>query len=415
MRTFVLLALGCMAVASLLAQKNNPIFAITNDNSLGTGNFWMNISEVNPRTGQLVRPLFERSRTSYALYDGISKIKTQGDRVLVNGQQLSSNQFPTATMVAAAALDSRHNRLFITPMQIPELRWVDLDDNNTTLKVYCVKLPSLTNQDLADPANHITRMVINADGYGYALTNNARHLIRFTTGKKRTITDLGPVNDDGRHPTISIHNQCTSFGGDMVADKDGNLYVISAYQAVFKVNVPNRSAEYLGNIKGLPAHYTTNGAAITTDGELVVSSANSTDGYFKVDMTTWESEKISGNNKVAASSDLASPYFAFTKKGDVVTTNTRAIPPVVQKVSVYPNPVTEGMFRVSFDNRETGRYTVQLTDLAGRTVLQKAIAVGNEKQLIEIEVPALLGKGMYLVKILNSNKKAVYSDKILVE
>jgi hypothetical protein len=416
MRTNILLIALVFTFTNTLAQKSNKVFAITNDNSLGSGYLWMNISEVDPKSGQLIRPLFERSKTGYALYDGISKVKTFSDQIEINGQQVTSNQFPTATMVAAAAFDNRHNRLFITPMQIPELRWVDMDDNNTTLKVYCAKLPSLSNQDLTDPANHITRMVINSDGYGYALTNDANHLFRFTTGKKLTITDMGSINDAGENQTISIHNKCSSFGGDMIADNTGNLYVISAYHAVFKVDVTNRTAVYLANIKGLPHNYTTNGAAINAAGELIVSSANSTEGYFKVNMSNWESEKISGENKVTATSDLASPYFAFDKKPAIENT---IIPgsniPVLQKISVYPNPVTEGLFRVSFDNKETGRYIVQLMDLAGRTVLQKSINVGSEKQLVEIEVPEKLSKGMYMLKVVNANGKKVYSDKILVE
>jgi Secretion system C-terminal sorting domain len=416
MRTNILLIAVLFTLTNSFAQKNQKVFAITNDNSLGSGYLWMNISEIDPATGQVLRPLFDRSKTSYALYDGISKVKTYSDQVEINGQKVSSNQFPTATMVAAAAYDNRHNRLFITPMQIPELRWVDMDDNNTTLKVYCVKFPSLSGQDLAESANHITRMVINADGYGYALTNDANHLFRFTTGKKLTITDLGPINDAGENQTVSIHNKCSSFGGDMIADKAGNLYVISAYHAVFKVDVPDRSAVYLGNIKGLPGNYTTNGAAINAAGELIVSSANSTEGYFKVDMTSWESQKITGNNAVAASSDLASPYFAFDKKPEAEATTTPAANlSIRQKISVYPNPVTEGLFRLSFDNKETGRYTVHLMDLAGRIVLQRAITVANEKQLIEIEVPAKLSRGMYMVKVLNANGKKVYGDKLLVE
>jgi Secretion system C-terminal sorting domain len=413
MRTILLLAAVFFTFHHAFAQKSNKVFAITNDNTIGSGNLWMNISEVDPRSGQLLRPLFERTRTSYALYDGISKIKTYGDQIGVNQQQVSSNQYPTATMVAAAAYDNRHNRLFITPMQIPELRWVDMDDNNTTLKVYCVKLPSLSNQDLADPANHITRMAINSDGYGYALTNDANHLFRFTTGKKIAITDLGSIQDGGDNQSVSIHNKCSSFGGDMIADNQGNLYVISAYHAVFKVDVPNRTAIYLSHIKGLPANYTTNGAAINEAGELIVSSANSTEGYFKVNMTDWESQKVSGNNKVAATSDLASPYFAFDKNPKI---NTTTPPSVIsfQKISVYPNPVTEGIFRVSFDNRETGNYSVQLMDIAGRIVLQRAIAVSNENQLVEIEAPKRLSRGMYLLKVLNANGKKVYSDKILI-
>ena len=43
----------------------------------------------------------------------------------------------------------------------------------------------------------------------------------------------------------------------MIADNDGNLYVFSARNYVFKVNIETRVATYLGTIKGLPANFTT--------------------------------------------------------------------------------------------------------------------------------------------------------------
>ena len=52
-----------------------------------------------------------------------------------------------------------------------------------------------TVKNQADVAGQIARMVIAGDGNGYALSNDANHLMRFTTGKKPEITDLGPVSD----------------------------------------------------------------------------------------------------------------------------------------------------------------------------------------------------------------------------
>ena len=77
-------------------------------------------------------------------------------------------------------------------------------------------------------------MVIASDGYGYAMTNDATQLIRFSTGKKPAITDLGTIVDDPANKAISIHNSCSSFGGDMIADDNGNLYVFSARNNIFK-------------------------------------------------------------------------------------------------------------------------------------------------------------------------------------
>ena len=416
MRSRILL---CTILSSLLlsatAQRANKVFAITADNTTTNRFLWMNISEIDLNTGKVIRPLFERSKTAFDYYDGNTKTKLAP---VAQATTLRAGSFapePTGTMVAAAAFDGRRNRLFITPMQIPELRWIDLDDNNTTLKVYTAKLP-INATDLVNEAGQITRMTVAADGYGYALTNDANHLIRFSTGRKVTITDLGALQDAPGNGAISVHNKCSSFGGDMISDADGNLYVFSAFHAIFKVDVAARTAAYIGIIKNLPANYTTNGAAIDENGQLIVSSANSNEGYYKVDMNTWDATKIPGDARTLSVSDMASSHFAFEKKGADISPVTFTKPAIqLNKITVYPNPVTESMFRVSFDNKETGRYLVQVMDVRGRIAMQQSINVGFKNQVVEIDIPSRMSKGMYLVKVLNANGKAMYADKILVD
>jgi hypothetical protein len=418
MRYRILLAaiLSCF-LFSATAQKANKVFAITADNTNSNRFLWMNISEIDLNTGQVIRPLFERSKTAFDFYDGNTKTKITPNQVTVSNNRVSIPvQAPTFTMVAAAAFDGRRNRLFITPMQIPELRWIDLDDNNTTLKVYTAKLP-INATDLVNEAGQITRMAIAADGYGYALTNDANHLIRFSTGRKVTITDLGALLDAPGNNGISVHNKCSSFGGDMISDADGNLYLFSAFHSIFKVDIAAKTATYIGVMKNLPGNYTTNGAAIDENGQLIVSSANSNEGYYQVDMNTWEATKLPGNSKTLSVSDMASSHFAFEKKKTLEISPIVFTKPAIQlnKITVYPNPVTESMFRVSFDNKETGRYLVQVMDVRGRMAMQQSINVGFKNQVVEIDIPSGMSKGMYLVKVLNANGKAMYADKILVD
>ena len=77
-------------------------------------------------------------------------------------------------------------------------------------------------------------MVIASDGNGYALTNDANHLIRFTTGKNPVITDLGALSDDASNANFSVHSR-KGYGGDMIADASGNLYLLTANRNVFKI------------------------------------------------------------------------------------------------------------------------------------------------------------------------------------
>ena len=396
------------------AQKVNRVFAITGD-SKGTNPYlWTNINEVDLKTGQVVRPLYTHLQTAFDLYDGATKVKRYGSSMESNKVN-QVPQTPTAFVIAAAAYDARHNRMFLTPMQDPELRWIDLDDNNATLKIYTAPLPLNANDLLTEPSQ-ISRMVIAADGYGYALTNDANHLIRFSTGKKVEVTDLGAIQDAADNGAISVHVKCTSFGGDMISDADGNLYLFSAYHSVFKIDVTAKTAAYIATIKNLPADFTTNGAAINDDGDLIVSSAIAANGgYYKVDMNTWDAVKITGENKTLGVSDLASSHFAFQKKTPTVSAEvfTSNLSPL-SNVSVYPNPVTESSFHISFDNKETGRYMVQLTDVSGRVALQQPVNLVYKNQTVEVEVPGSFSKGIYMVKVLSAGGKSMYSNKILV-
>ncbi|MBK8312007.1 MAG: hypothetical protein IPL04_14955 [Chitinophagaceae bacterium] len=83
------------------------------------------------------------------------------------------------------------------------------------------------------------------------------------------VTDLGTIVDDQANNGISIHNSCSSFGGDIIADDEGNLYVFSARNYVFKVNLESKVATNLGVIKGLPNGFTVNAATVIAEIKLL--------------------------------------------------------------------------------------------------------------------------------------------------
>ena len=140
--------------------------------------------------------------------------------------------------VAAMAYDKKNHRLWYTPMFIDQLRYIDL----RTMKVYYYSSQDFTGmvKKSADQGNIITRMTIGNDGNGYAMTNDGAHLVRFTTGKYLTVTDLGMLADAPTNKGLSIHSACGSFGGDMIADNDGNLFVFSALNQIFKNKYRNK-------------------------------------------------------------------------------------------------------------------------------------------------------------------------------
>jgi hypothetical protein len=305
-------------------------------------------------------------------------------------------------------------------MGINQLRYIDL--NSKEPRVFYFEGEAFGSvANLQDDANHVTRMVIGYDGNGYALSNDANHLLRFTTGKKPTITDLGNLVDGEKNGDVSIHNKCSSWGGDLIADAFGNLFLISARQAVFSVDLKERIAHFKGFITGLPANYTTNGAVVDGDGNVVVSSANSVHAYYTVDLNTLKAKAIPAQGQVFNTSDLANGNFALQKEADQKAAAVSAAQvnrrDLVRNsnVTVYPNPVREGMIRLYFNNQQLGRYRLQLLDLQGRVLTEQLVTIATKVQVEEMLLDPKFAKGMYMVKLLDGKKKALFADKILIQ
>ncbi|MFZ1305357.1 MAG: T9SS type A sorting domain-containing protein [Ferruginibacter sp.] len=394
------------ASLSVSAQDANKTFAITGD---GNRDFmWMNIRQVDITTGKIITDVYQRDKTAFLMKDADTKTQSAAHRT------------PTETMVAAAAYDKNQNKLFFTPMRVGELRWLDLNAKDNEQKYYTVTSTLLnTNNELNDEANQFSRMVIAADGNGYALTNDASRLVKFTTGKKVTITDLGAVMDDESNKSVSIKNKCTSWGGDMIADAYNKLYIISANHYVFVLDVETRVAKQIGYITGLPAAYSTNGAAVDKDGNVVVASANTFAGYYKFSLKDFVATFVEGSDMVYNASDLANGNLLFQKEVDAARTFADfkpVVPVLTNEAHIYPNPVTNSEFKIYFEGQQAGRYNVTITDLSGKPVMTRIVTVGNAKAQVEtIQLNRAFAKGMYMVKVTDANNKFIFTERIVVQ
>jgi len=394
-----------------IAQNNrNTAFAIVNNASGRTG--WMNITEIDFSSGQVTRNIFDKENTPFTLLDAATK-KPFKEKIAKNTKEGLAYESPTATMVAATAYDKRHDKLFFTPMRFGELRWIDLSEKGGAVKVYCLRDQLLTVAESRNEGSQITRMTIAADGNGYALTNDGM-LTTFTTGKKVAVTQLGQLKDDPQNKANSILVR-QNWGGDMIADAFGNLYVFSSTAAVFKIDLHTKIATYLGSLKGLPANYTTNGAAVDPNGDIIVSCAYSKDGYFKVNLSTLDVTRIDIQTEAFATSDLASGNLAFQKQVNELSGATLRPLALGKSISLYPNPVTAGNFKLNFTNHPKGSYDIEIADLTGKVLLRKNPNVTMNNQTETVLLDSRLSKGMYLIKIIDSSKKMVSSGNILLQ
>lgn len=397
-----------------VAQDADKAFAITGN---GKGDFnWMNIRQIDLSTGLVTKNIFENGITNFQMRNVATESEVFSSQQ--NGKQIGVPEYPTATMVAAAAYDKKHNKLFFAPMYLSELRWLDLYSNADNPKFYTLQSPFFNPGNAIDEANHFTRMTIGADGNGYALTNDGNHLIKFTTGKKIVITDLGSLIDASINNQISVHNKCSSWGGDIVADALGNLYLFTASKNVFKIDIEKRIATHIGSITGLSGAYTLNGAAVGNDDNVIISSANTFEGFFKVNIKELSAIKLNSAGQIFNASDLANGNLLFA--GQV--RNSVGSAPLIQRevignqfISIYPNPVFGSQFKVTFDNKATGEYNIALTDVQGKVIMTKKVYVKSAGQVETIQMKTKPANGMYMIKVTNANKRSVFSDKIVIE
>jgi hypothetical protein len=329
------------------------------------------------------------------------------------------------------AYDRKHERLYYTPMGINQLRYIDLKSGQI---YYFEDEPFGVVSGMGDLPNQITRMVIASDGNGYALTNDGNHLLRFTTGKKPVITDLGALHDDAAEAKVSCHSR-HGYGGDLIADGDKNLYLITANRNVFKISIEAMSAKYLGSIKGLPQGYSTNGAMVEGGSKVIVASAEQTCGYYRFDLNTLQAEKVSSSGAVFNASDLANGNLAFEKEKKRKERKTEEEKPEekpvenvvasksspvevkeVEGILVYPNPINaNGIVKVSFDSQPEGSYQIQLLDLTGKLIISQEVIIQNKLQVAELKLPQLLSGGTYLVNVFSEVNKVSSMSKLIVQ
>ncbi len=408
-----LLTITMLSLVIAVSAQNNSrqAYAITSGQK---GQFnWTEVRLIDLGSGAEVRPIYTGNQQPQI-------INARTGKTITTPTDNSSANMPFSTFSAACAYDQKHNRLYYTPMGINQLRYIDLTGKSPRIFYFEGEAFGLA-ANLQDEANHITRMVIGADGDGYALSNDGNHLLQFTTGKKTVISDLGNLVDDPNNGAVSVHNRCSSWGGDMIADAFGKLYVVSARHAVFEINVDSRVATFKGYITGLPGDYTTNGAVVDNEGKVIVSSANSTQGYFEVDLQSLKASRIQTKEQVFNTSDLANGNLALQKEADQKASAVSAASLLRRdiirndNISVFPNPVTDGTFRLYFDNQRQGRYEVQLVDLTGRVVNSQVVSIASKVQVEEMSVSNKLARGMYMVKVVDGARKALFADKVLVQ
>jgi type IX secretion system substrate protein len=403
-----LVAIISTAISSRAQDRFAYVLSDVNQNTAG----WTVLRKLNFQTGVYSDAIFNGADTKGIAYDAVSKKQVDANTSV---GVANYSPMPFGTGVAAIALDKKNNRLYYTPMFIDQLRYIDLK----TMKVYYFTDESFTGipNTHNDESNVVTRMVIGPDGYGYAITNDANSFIRFSTGKKLVVEQLGALVDDPNNTGISVHNRCSSWGGDVIADDAGNLYLFTARNMVFKVNIETKVATWLGPIKGVPADFTTNGVVVTDDQKLLAGSQVYSKGWFVIDPKSWNATEFKTPNGIYLTSDLANSNYLSTRPKSEMTTIPQPDARTSNTIQLYPNPmgITENQFKIQFNKLAAGDYNIELTDVNGKQIMRQRVTITSDGQIQTINLKKNTAQGIYLVKVSDIYSKSIFTQKLVVQ
>lgn len=306
-------------------------------------------------------------------------------------------------VAAALAFDEATQQLFYTTMHGNAIHAYNVAQK--TVQTYYPSQFS-SGGTVGQEGNVITRMCVASNGLIYTLTNDGNSLCSFSPSSPAKITNHGALIDADKNGSTSIHNQCIGWGGDMVADAFGKLYIITAKGAVFTVNTSDLQTTYITTIKGLPANFTINGAAVTAENDILLSCANQSLPMHKVSVQQWQATELPQTAGFYNASDLASNCLLFQQVKPARIEH-------VAKVTSYPNPITQGVSYVNLTQLLPGSYTIDVTDFNGKALVRKQVQA-SEKSIVPVQLPQAV-PGMYWLRVTNTQQQVVHTEKWIVQ
>lgn len=348
------------------------------------------------------RPVdFAKGTSGKAIFDvnSVPVVYSDTKKMTITEDKRTFNHAQSPAM-ATLAIDASGSELIYMPLYSSNIYALDLETKKVTLIE-----SSVVKTTSCDLNSHFTRMTLGADGNIYAMTNSGSQLIKIVkTGSSYQVSDLGAIKDAAKNGNNSIEIMQSGFGGDMVADANGDLYVFSASGNVFRVATQTRTAEFMGKISSLPENFSLNGAAVNAEGKVILASAKGL-GYYEVDIKTLTAKSIVSAENLHIY-DLASRYLLNDQRS---STNT------FTGVDLYPTFVNEGFVNVKLaDKKLKGSVTVEIFNSAGITTQKQTLQVNARNTEHKIELKGL-PSGMYVVTVQDEGGNQILARKIIVK
>lgn len=293
--------------------------------------------------------------------------------------------------IAAMTIDTKGD-VFYLPMSDSRLMMIDAHQKSGNLIEFKVSSVDPKNQ-----ATHFARMTTGSDGMMYALNNDGTELLRVTSNG--TVVNMGSVRGM-QEIANQLGEQKSIFGGDMIADAFGHLYVLSAMNQVIKIDLKNLTSEWIGKINGLPANFTTNGAAVTREGKIILGTT-SNNGLYEVDFETLEAKFVADYNLPIY--DLASNYFLKQNEKNQLAN-------AASFYSLYPTIVKTSTLSIVSKSQEKSVLSIGIYDLNNKEIFTQNLSL-NFSGEFPIHLNGRLQPGIYILKAVNQNGNEVINTK----
>lgn len=298
-------------------------------------------------------------------------------------------EFPD--QVVGMSYDTNRQKVIFVGMYSPDIYTYDLTSSEFT-KIYA---SGRANSRYAI-GEQFSRMGTLSNGVTYALNNNSTQLVEIKpVGNHYTVKELGALNSDANL------GQYKFFGGDLIADELGNLYLISAHSNVVKINPKDMSASFLGKITGLENGFTTNGSAVMADGNILLSNAQGK-GFYTLDFNTLQAKRL--QNESQPIYDLASPYL-LKDDNNAIASNSY--------MTVYPTKVTDRQITVSLKNKMTGMGQISIYDYAGNELMNAKMNLADAQNPKTLNLNSL-SPGNYFLKVTDFKGQELMNEKFVL-
>lgn len=321
-----------------------------------------------------------------------SVLLTKADKINFESLTTETTKTCSCGKYIAAMTMGQNGDLFYLPMNGTKVSMVNTSSKTGSL----IDVPN-SLIDNKNQSTYFARMTTGSDGFIYTLNNNGSELLKISAAG--SIQNLGTVNGIAQQAK-TLGNDTAVYGGDMIADAFGNLYVISASAHVFKFNPNKLNAEYIGKISGLADGYTVNGVAVMKDGNVLLATT-SAHGLYTMDMNTLEAT-FKADYSVPVY-DLSSPYFLRQNMMDEIA-GTQS------KYSLYPTIVKDSELNIVSKSNENSNLQVTVWNLNNKQIYSKSLtvnAIGDYK----VSLNGSLQPGIYVLKAVNQEGIEVINTK----